>query len=99
LKVATRARGRIDANHLDIVHALRQSGVSVQSLASIGGGCPDLLCGLRGVNYLFEVKNHLLRPSARRLTAEEDEWHANWLGQVRIIESIEDAWRTIGLIR
>lgn len=37
---------RVDANHSQIVKALRQCGVSVLSLAPVGHGCPDLLIGI-----------------------------------------------------
>ena len=54
-----RRAAKIDANQTEIVKALRQVGASVQSLASTGKGCPDLLVGFRGVNWLLEVKAKL----------------------------------------
>ena len=48
---------KIDDNHGAIVSALKAEGLSVQSLAGIGGGVPDLLVGARGLTYLVEVKD------------------------------------------
>jgi len=65
---------RTDANHVEIVEALRRRGYLVQSLAAVGCGVPDLLvwCG-RWV--LLEVKDGEKCPSARELTPAEKSWH------------------------
>lgn len=86
-----RRAANLDSNHKDIVLALRAIGVAVQSLASMGGGVPDLLCGYRGVNVLLEVKDGSKSPSKRTLTADETNWHATWAGQVAIVETPEQA--------
>lgn len=82
---------RIDDNQNEIVKGLRQIGASVQSLASLGKGAPDILCGHRGRNYLFEVKNPAMKPSQRRLTIAEEAWHENWRGQVYVIHNFSEA--------
>ena len=87
----TRRAGRIDANQAAIVRALRQMGASVQSLASVGDGVPDLLIGYKGVNLLAEVKDGNAEPSRRRLTEAERDWHCLWHGQVCVLESVEEA--------
>ena len=71
-----RKRGKIDSNHSEIVQALRQIGATVQSLASVGNGCPDLLVGFRGINVLLEIK------SGRRygFTDAETKWNNAWRG-------------------
>jgi len=66
-------------------------GYSVQSIATVGKGCPDLLVGRRNRNWLFEVKDPAKWPSARALTKDEVEWHAFWKGQVTTIETVEQA--------
>ena len=86
-----RRAGKIDANHAAIVDALRKIGASVQSLASMGGGVPDLLVGWRGINVLFEVKDGSKPPSARALTVAEADWHAKRAGRVVVVESAEQA--------
>jgi hypothetical protein len=89
-------RGRVDANHAAIVKALRQCGASVQSLAAVGKGCPDLLIGFRGVNLVIEVKDGMKPACEKRLTPDEQIWHNTWAGQKAIAESVEDALRVIG---
>ena len=83
--------GKIDANQPEIVKALEQIGCSVQSLASTGNGCPDLLVGVHGLNILFEIKDGSKPPSARKLTPEEYIWQQNWRGQVHTVESADEA--------
>lgn len=75
-----RRRGRVDGTQTAIVAALRKLGATVQSLADVGGGCPDLVVGWRGVNHLVEVKDGSLAPSKRKLTPDEEKWHATWRG-------------------
>lgn len=93
---------RVDANQAEVVAALRSLGLSVQSLATVGNGVPDLLIGgLRSCpccltmlpfNTLAEVKNRALKPSLRRLTDDEAAWHAAWGGEhPRIITGVDDA--------
>ena len=86
-----RRRARVDANQAEIVEALRALGVSVQSLASVGDGCPDLLCGYRGRNILLEVK----APKGDT-TSDQWTWGARWRGQMAIVRSVEDARRALG---
>ena len=86
-----RQRAKVDANHRDIVYALRKAGASVQSLAAIGKGCPDLLVGIAGRNLVMEVKDGNKPPSGRALTADEQQWFEMWKGKVVIVESVEEA--------
>jgi len=70
---------------------LSLSVTSVQSLASMGGGVPDLLCGFHGRNVLLEVKDSSKPPSHRQMTADELNWHATWGGQVSVVNTPEEA--------
>jgi len=72
--------------------------VSVQPLHTVGKGCPDLLCGVRGTNLLVEIKDGQKVPSARKLTPDEAAWHQSWRGQVAIIESVDDALALVGAV-
>jgi hypothetical protein len=83
--------GRTDANHTETVRALLEVGCTVQSLASVGLGAPDLLVGLAGVNILIEVKNEDVKPSERGLNADQKKWHSFWKGQVAVAESPQQA--------
>ena len=85
---------RVDANHKEIVDALRAIGASVQSLHTVGDGCPDLLVGFRGCNYVLEVKT----PTGKRKDAQVD-WHADWRGDVQTVTSREQALAVIGAVR
>lgn len=86
-----RKHPRLDANQEEIVKMLRDIGCSVQSLASVGGGCPDLLVGFGRQNYVFECKDGSKSPSQRKLTPAQINWHENWRGKVHVIEDIHDA--------
>lgn len=92
-----RQRGRVDANHVAVVNALRMAGASVQSLADIGKGCPDLLVAFRGVIYLMEVKDGSKPPWARRMTEDEVTWIANWKAIVHVVTTVDEALDVIGI--
>ena len=87
-----------DKNHAQIVGALRNAGCSVQDLAAVGGGVPDILVGRAGRNLLLEIKDGSLVPSARSLNAKQTAWHRSWLGHVAVVLSVEDALRAVELL-
>lgn len=91
-----RAR-KVDANQSRIVEQLRRLGVSVQHLHTIGHGCPDLLLGLRGKNYLVELKDDKKPPSQKVLTPDEQEFFNEWRGQVNKCETLDEILKVIGL--
>ena len=86
-----RRAARVDANQAEIVEALRQVGASVQLLHRVGGGCPDILVGYRGQNWLMEIK----LPTGR-VRQGQREWHQQWRGHVAVVYSVGDALRVIG---
>lgn len=92
-----RRAAAVDANQPQIVKALRAAGATVQHLHTVGKGCPDILVGFRGVNYLLEIKDGSKPPSARKLTDDESAWHFQWLGNVRIVSNEQEALAAIGL--
>ena len=79
---------RVDNNQREIVAAIRKFGGTVQHLHHVGKGCPDILVGFRGQNWLFEVKT-----AAGKLTRDQVGWHEDWRGQVEVIRSVEDVIR------
>jgi hypothetical protein len=83
-------RAKVDANHAEIVKALRQFGVSVVSLAAVGRGCPDLLCGYHGRNVLLEVKD-----GKKRLLPHQGEWQDQWQGPVVTVRSVDEAIQAV----
>jgi hypothetical protein len=88
---------RVDSNQSDVVKQLRKLHVSVQHLHTVGDGCPDLLLGFRGKNFLIELKDGKKVPSERKLTADEEKFFLRWSGQVNKCESLEDILKVIGL--
>ena len=83
---------KVDLNHGEIVDALRKCGVSVQSLASIGNGCPDLLCAKPDGMWLIEVKG----PKGRTNIAQQ-KFIADWHGPVYIARTVDDALKIVGV--
>jgi hypothetical protein len=90
-----RRAAKVDGNQGKVVMALRQIGATVQYLHAVGQGCPDLLVGYRGKNILLEVKDGSLSRSRQILTNDEKEWHFCWRGQVRVVNTVEDAIRSV----
>ena len=84
---------RTDHNQAEIVEALRQIGATVQDLHNVGEGCPDLLVGANGRNYLLEVKNG----ARARLNSREAQWHQGWSGQVVVVRTVDEALQAIGV--
>ena len=91
-----RTRAKVDANQPDIVAALRGVGASVLHIHQIGKGAPDIVVGFRGKNYLLEIKDGSLPPSARGLTPDEEEFHAIWRGNVATVKNCDEALTVIG---
>ena len=95
-----RRAARIDDNQTAVVNALRYSGCKVQSLASVGNGCPDLLVLYVGRLILLEVKDGSKPPSARALTPDQRDWHANWArAPLSVVTSPEEALAALGIWR
>lgn len=91
-----RRAARTDANHEEIVKALRAVGASVQSLAAVGHGVPDLLVGYQGKTILMEVKDGKKSPSKRELTEDQVKWIDSWTGgSVFIVDNVEAAWNAL----
>ena len=90
-----RKAAKIDDNQKTIVNVLRQMGASVQSLATTGKGCPDLLVGYHGINYLMEVKDGDKVLSKQKLTIDQEHWHSLWRGSVHIVKSVNEALKIL----
>lgn len=82
---------RVDANQKQIVKLFRFLGATVQDISSVGTGCPDCIVGYRGRNYLVEIKDGGKPPSRRKLTPDEEKWHATWAGQKCIVKTEQEA--------
>lgn len=80
---------RVDGNQKAIIQALRVAGASVCCLAAVGSGCPDLLVGFGGVNFLLEVKN--LAGRGLRFTPAERAFADTWRGRVYVVCDVPQA--------
>jgi Holliday junction resolvase len=90
-----RRAAHVDANQAEIVNALVSAGLTVQSLAGIGAGCPDILVGGPGLLVLMEIKNRdgengrVAR--GQILTDDQKKWHKWWKGPVYIVCTPQEA--------
>ncbi len=92
-----RRAGRIDANQTRLVDVLRFVGASVAITSGAGGGLPDLIVGINGETYLLEIKDGRKKPSARKLTPDEQWFIDHWQGRpVAIVESETEALVAVG---
>lgn len=89
-----RRAAKVDANQSEIVQALRQAGCSVLDLSAVGKGCPDLLVTTPVWPHelrLLEVKDGSKPPSHRKLTADQETFHAQWRGPIHVVTCVESA--------
>lgn len=88
---------RTDDNHAEVREEFRKAMPEAQlfDLSGAGRGCPDFLCGWRGRNFLFELKDPNKTPSERKLTKAQEEFHAQWPGQVKVVHSAAEMAATI----
>lgn len=101
--MSPRRAARTDANQTEIVMGLYahfgSDNISVQSLAMVGAGCPDILVGIDGLNILLEVKDGEKCESRRELTEYQRKWHKWWRGSVVKVSSLAEAIEVIGGMR
>ena len=86
-------RHRADGNQKEIVDVLRDIGASVLVLSQVGGGCPDLMIGWRGKNYLLEVKT----PKGK-LRPGQKEFFDTWRGRAFIVRSADEVLELINCL-
>jgi Holliday junction resolvase len=89
----TRRAAKVDANQAQIVSALEAAGATVQSLAAIGKGCPDILIAFRESMFLFEIKRDKAKPNEL-----QKKWHIAWNAPVYVVREPDEALRIIGAI-
>ncbi len=95
---------RVDDNQRAIVNGLRKIGATVEHMAKLGKGAPDLVVGFKGVNYLFEIANPETRHGRSKRAGSKEAalresgtiaaqiaWHLSWRGRVDVIETLEQA--------
>jgi hypothetical protein len=92
-----RYAARADRNQPEIVAALRAVGVSVQPLHTIGRGIPDLLCSFGSRTFLIEIKDPTKPRLDRQLTEAQKKWHAEWPGEIYVVETVDEALSAAGV--
>ena len=95
-----RRAARVDANHAEIVGALRSAGCWVLDLSAVGQGCPDLL--VHGPTHpwdlvLIEIKDGAKPPSERKLTPAQVKFHAGCNAPLRVVTSVDEALAAAGV--
>lgn len=95
-----RRAARVDANHSEIVDALREVGCWVLDLSAVGNGCPDLL--VHGPLYpwhlvLLEIKDGGKPPSARKLTPDQIKFHAGCNAPLFVVTNTTEALAAVGI--
>lgn len=86
-----RRAAKIDANQSEIVAALRAIGATVAVTSTVGQGFPDICVGYRGRSILMEVKDGSKPPSERKLTPDQELFHAAWRGEIVVVKSASEA--------
>lgn len=95
-----RRAAKVDANHAEIVKALRGVGCGVLDLSGVGNGCPDLLVHAPTWPHavaLIEVKDCNKPPSARKLTPAQEKFHRAWKGPLHVVTSPAEALAAVGI--
>lgn len=77
---------RRDSNHATVVSELREAGVTVCDLGSLGNGVPDLLVRRRECVLLVELK----RPEGGRVTSHQQRFIDDWGAHVIVARSTEE---------
>ncbi len=72
----TRRAPHLDKFHGPVDLCLKLLGCSTQSLAGEGKGCPDILVGCCGVDFLLEIKT-----DGWKLEQDQVQWHRRWQGR------------------
>lgn len=87
---------RVDGNHRDIRDALERIGWTVVDFSSVGRGIPDLYAAKAGRELWIEVKDGSKPPSERKLTPEQEKFHAKMQRagvEIVTVTSVDEAVR------
>lgn len=90
-----RRAARVDANQTAVISALEAAGAKVEVI-----GLPvDLLVGYRGRMMAMEVKDGAKPPSARKKTALQERFMAEWSDMpISLVDSPEAALRALAVL-
>jgi hypothetical protein len=82
---------RVDSIQKQVTESLRKLGITVLVLSNVGHGCPDLLLGYGGHNYLVELKC-----GKNELTPFEKRFFDEWRGQADIAHNLDEILNYLG---
>lgn len=86
-----RRAAKVDGNQAEIVECLRAiPDCSVLVLSAVGEGCPDVMVGYRGFNFLFEIKDPKQPKHRHELTEDQRKFHGSWNGQVTKVFGLKE---------
>ena len=85
-----RRAAKVDANQTEVVEAFRKLGCSVQSLAVLGNGVPDIMVSLGGITWLVEVK-----AGKGKENPLQTAWASSWLGCRAVVRDLEGVIVTV----
>jgi len=83
--VRTNLAHKRDANHADVAGWFRDLGCSVFDTSALGGGFPDLVVGVKGLNFMVEVKT-----AHGKLTKDQRDLFAVWRGKIHVVSTMDD---------
>jgi hypothetical protein len=84
-----RRAARTDDNQPEVVKEFRRLGWCVLIISQLKNCC-DIMVSKGGVTIAIEIKDGSKPPSARKLSAGEQEFKDSWLGRWELVESIDD---------
>ena len=88
-----------DANHHEVVDALRKAGASIVDMSHVGKGFPDLIVGFQSKTILMEIKNPKTSYGKKGLNKNQVKWKEQWLGGAYCtVDSPEAALQMIGMM-
>lgn len=88
-----RLAARKDANHNEILDALRAEGYSVLDLWRLGRDAPDCLVGNGKTNTLLEIKT-----TSGKLSDGQRKFLDNWKGPRAVVRSVVEALEAVRII-
>jgi hypothetical protein len=81
---------KVDKNQAEIVGYFRDLECTVKHLHMVGGGCPDILVGVMGINLLVEIKS-----PGGSLEKSQESFISDWKGQVCVVVTREDVIKLV----
>lgn len=85
-----RRAAKVDSNQTEVVEAFRTLGCSVQSLAALGKGVPDIMVSLGGITWLVEIKS-----GKGKENPLQTDWAALWLGCRAVVRDMQGVVVTV----